>query len=38
MEEQISDYIERNKDIYYDMLTRVRTHNTWTKKQKKFGL
>ena len=23
----ISDYIERNKDIYYDMLTRVRTHN-----------
>ena len=23
----ISDYIERNKNIYYDMLTRVRTHN-----------
>ena len=23
----ISDYIERNKDIYYDLLTRVRTHN-----------
>lgn len=23
----ISDYIERNKDIYYDILTRVRTHN-----------
>ena len=23
----ISDYIERNKDIYYDMLTRVRTRN-----------
>lgn len=23
----ISGYIERNKDIYYDMLTRVRTHN-----------
>ena len=23
----ISDYIERNKDAYYDMLTRVRTHN-----------
>ena len=23
----ISDYIERNKDTYYDMLTRVRTHN-----------
>ncbi|MCI8620739.1 MAG: Fic family protein [Clostridia bacterium] len=23
----ISDYIERNKDIYYDMLTRARTHN-----------
>lgn len=23
----ISDYIERNKDLYYDMLTRVRTHN-----------
>ena len=23
----ISDYIERNKDKYYDMLTRVRTHN-----------
>ena len=22
-----SDYIERNKDIYYDMLTRVRTRN-----------
>ena len=30
----ISDYIERNKDTYYDMLTRVRTHNdmiTWIK-------
>lgn len=30
----ISDYIERNKDIYYDMLTRVRTHNdmiAWIK-------
>ena len=30
----ISDYIERNKDIYYDMLTRVRTHNdmiSWIK-------
>ena len=23
----ISDYIERNKDTYYDMLTRVRTNN-----------
>ena len=23
----ISDYIERNKDTYYDLLTRVRTHN-----------
>lgn len=23
----ISDYIERNKNTYYDMLTRVRTHN-----------
>lgn len=23
----ISDYIERNKELYYDMLTRVRTHN-----------
>lgn len=23
----ISNYIERNKDTYYDMLTRVRTHN-----------
>ena len=23
----ISDYIERNKDTYYDMLTRGRTHN-----------
>ena len=23
----ISDYIERNKDTYYDKLTRVRTHN-----------
>lgn len=23
----ISHYIEKNKDIYYDMLTRVRTHN-----------
>ena len=23
----VSDYIERNKDTYYDMLTRVRTHN-----------
>lgn len=23
----ISDYIERNKDEYYDLLTRVRTHN-----------
>ena len=23
----ISDYIERNKDTYYDILTRVRTHN-----------
>ena len=23
----ISDYIERNKDTYYDMLTRIRTHN-----------
>lgn len=30
----ISDYIERNKDRYYDMLTRVRTHNdmiNWIK-------
>lgn len=30
----ISDYIERNKDTYYDMLTRVRTHNdmiSWIK-------
>ena len=30
----ISDYIERNKDTYYDLLTRVRTHNdiiTWIK-------
>ena len=30
----ISDYIERNKDTYYDMLTRVRTHNdmiVWIK-------
>ena len=30
----ISDYIERNKNIYYDMLTRVRTHNdmiAWIK-------
>ena len=30
----ISDYIERNKDIYYDILTRVRTHNdmiAWIK-------
>ena len=23
----ISDYIDRNKDTYYDMFTRVRTHN-----------
>ena len=23
----ISDYIEKNKNTYYDMLTRVRTHN-----------
>ena len=23
----VSDYIERNKDTYYDMRTRVRTHN-----------
>lgn len=23
----ISDYIEKNKDTYYDLLTRVRTHN-----------
>jgi len=23
----ISEYIERNKDTYYDMLTQVRTHN-----------
>lgn len=23
----ISDYIEKNKDIYYDLLTRVKTHN-----------
>ena len=23
----ISDYIERNKDTYYDMLTRVKNHN-----------
>ena len=30
----ISDYIERNKDTYYDLLTRVRTHNdmiSWIK-------
>ena len=30
----ISDFIERNKDIYYDLLTRVRTHNdmiAWIK-------
>ena len=30
----ISDYIERNKDTYYDMLTRVRTYNdmiSWIK-------
>ena len=30
----ISDYIERNKDAYYDLLTRVRTHNdmiAWIK-------
>ena len=30
----ISDYIERNKDTYYDLLTRVRTHNdmiNWIK-------
>ena len=30
----ISDYIEKNKDTYYDMLTRVRTHNdiiSWIK-------
>lgn len=30
----ISDYIERNKDTYYDMLTRVRTNNdmiAWIK-------
>ncbi len=30
----ISDYIERNKDTYYDMLTRVRTNNdmiSWIK-------
>lgn len=30
----ISDYIERNRDKYYDMLTRVRTHNdmiSWIK-------
>ena len=30
----ISDYIERNKDTYYDMLTRVRTQNdmiSWIK-------
>ena len=30
----ISDYIERNKDTYYDMLTRVRTYNdmiAWIK-------
>ena len=30
----ISDYIERNKDTYYDMLTRVRMHNdmiAWIK-------
>lgn len=30
----ISDYIERNKDKYYDLLTRVRTHNdmiSWIK-------
>ena len=23
----VSDYIERNKGTYYDMLTRVRIHN-----------
>ena len=30
----ISDYIERNKDTYYDLLTRVRTYNdmiSWIK-------
>lgn len=30
----ISDYIERNKNTYYDLLTRVRTHNdmiSWIK-------
>ena len=30
----ISDYIERNKDTYYDMLTRARTHSdmiSWIK-------
>ena len=30
----ISDYIEKHKDTYYDMLTRVRTHNdiiSWIK-------
>ena len=30
----ISDYIERNRDTYYDMLTRVRTNNdmiSWIK-------
>ena len=30
----ISDYIEKNKEIYYDLLTRVRTHNdliNWIK-------
>ena len=30
----ISDYIEKNKDTYYDLLTRVRTHNdiiSWIK-------
>ena len=30
----ISDFIERNKDTYYDLLTRVRTHNdmiAWIK-------
>ena len=30
----ISDYIEKNKDTYYDLLTRVRTNNdmiTWIK-------
>ena len=30
----VSDYIERNKETYYDLLTRVRTHNdmiSWIK-------